>query len=376
MNAFDILSQLIGSYSPSGSEQNILNLLLQYFVNMGFKPNTVNGNLVLLIKGEDNSKAIIFNAHVDTVNFGYLSFWKHTPLKTKMLKGRVYGLGASDMKASLTCLILLAKKLRAKSPKCDVWFSFVVKEELDGSGTKSFVQWFKNSGYLKKYKQVSAIVCEPTNLNEIALGNKGNVFIKITTFGDSGHGSRPDLIKENAILKMSKIISQIENNKTIVLSKYSHKFMGLPSLGITMIESSSKSANKFSDSCTLTLDFRFTANFNENIKNLIKKMTNSIDNYKIENVDKFDIKNAPFVDKDEQIVLALSRASNIQKFSIVPFSTDLPTFTKNGIPACIFGPGNPRTIHKPNEYCEVNKIDKCVEIFYHTVELYVNDSLG
>ncbi|MHC4757810.1 MAG: M20/M25/M40 family metallo-hydrolase, partial [Planctomycetota bacterium] len=51
------------------------------------------------------------------------------------------------------------------------------------------------------------------------------------------------------------------------------------------------------------------------------------------------------------------------KTKAVGFTTDGPHFNKLNAPVVIFGPGKPDICHKPNEYIEVNDLEKAVEYY-------------
>lgn len=372
--SLNLIKKLVQIRSLSGEEGRLAKFIASYLSEKGVKTIEIkNAGLVAKIEGLDRSKALIFNTHMDTVSEGDLESWKYPPFGEKSGKvkgGKVYGLGASDMKASITSLLLLAERLKNKKPSCDVLLSFVVKEETDGSGTINFIRWFKDQQDFKKYDEIAAIVCEPTNLIEIDLGHRGNVFIKLTVKGDAGHGSRPDLIKTNATKQISSLVLDLESNKNKVLKNYSHPFMGNATIGTTSVESGKLgSPNRFPDSGSVGLDFRFVSGFDEKPERVIREILPDHE-FQYQELNKFDPENAAFVDRDEKVVQALSKASAINKFGIKLSSTDMATFVKNGIPACIFGPGKPELIHKSNEYCEIDKIEKATEIFVKTINIF------
>ncbi len=374
MNAKTIIKSLIQIQSYSGDEIKMLKLIKKLLKSINFDLIEIPGaGLVVKIPGTNKDRAIIFNCHVDTVHEGEISNWSYPPFGPKsgiVLGKKIFGLGASDMKASIASVLLLSQKFRKEKPKCDIWLAFVVKEETDGSGTTNFLKWFKKNGYPKKYQKISAIVCEPTGLSEIDLGHRGNVFIKLSIKGDSGHGSRPEEIKKNTTLELSRVVSEIESKKAIFLKEFNHPIMGNPTIGTTSIQAGNiNMPNKFPGMGSVGLDFRFNAGFTEKPENIIKKILPDIE-YQYEELTKFEPNNAPFVNQRETIIQALSKASGIKKFGIKMSSSDMATFVKNGIPACIFGPGDSSVIHKPNEYCDLDKVEKAADIFYKTIQLY------
>ena len=360
-----IIHDLIKISSISGKEQKIQKYIFAYLSKMKLGPFSVGGNVVIKISGHDKNKALIYNCHVDTVPAGDIALWKRNPFEGKIVGGDIYGLGASDEKAAIATLLLLAKKMTKNQPSCDVWLTFVVNEEIDGSGTKSFVEWFAKSEQ-KKYKHIAAVLAEPTDLNKIKLAHKGNIFLKITTHGDGGHGSKPDKIKIHAVKKMYEV-SEIVSKLAIKWAKeYKDELLGVPTVGLlTSISAGNiSSPNKFPDSCVATFDIRTTPKLHDKVLKLITHALPGIDV-------KVAYQPAPFgyTDKKEAIVKIIQKISRA-KLSISSGSNDLCFFTSAKIPGIVFGPGNENCIHQPNEYCLLENIDKCVKIYNKIIESF------
>jgi len=358
-----LLSDLVKIASVSGNEQELAEFLVIHLTSLGFSPFLQDGNVVVHITGENQDEAIIFNAHMDTVSAGDLSSWNYPPTGEKAgatSDGKLYGLGASDDKSGIASLVLLAESLKNSKPKNDVWLTFVTKEETDGSGTKNFLSRFSKDGWMKKYKKISAVICEPTDLEEIKIGHRGNMFIKITTYGDGGHGSRPHLVKANAITQANEIIKKLEVLGSVWAKKYHHPILGQPTLAVTTISAGDASSpNKFAESCVITLDIRTTPALHHNAISLLK-----------DELKEFDATIAMLhepgligdTDSDSEIVQKAKLLTGA-KITMSVGSNDLGFFTEANIPGIIFGPGAYAAIHKSNEYCEIEKIEKAADIY-------------
>lgn len=360
----DILKDLIHIKSESGSEQEIQNYILDFLTSRGLKPVLVKGNVSLLIEGDKSDKCLIFNAHVDTVSYGSIPLWNKNPYSGYEFDGKIYGLGASDNKASVATLLLLAKELSVKKPDCNVIFMFTVGEEVDGHGTNDIVKWL-SSKHLKQYKSMSAIVCEPTSLATAGLAHKGNLFLKITTVGKSGHGSVPINLKDHAVIKMYKVVESLQKLNTIWSNKYKNKILGSPTIGIATSISAGNLAtpNKFPDMCTATFDVRTVPAMHQVALSQIKKVVAKLG--KVEYL--FPPVGCAYTDPHSDIAKIFK---NVVKVNLVAFSgsSDMPFFTQKGIPTVIFGPGEASQMHKPNEYCYAYKVEKCVTIFKKVIQ--------
>ncbi|MCL5091107.1 MAG: M20/M25/M40 family metallo-hydrolase, partial [Patescibacteria group bacterium] len=159
-----LTQELIAIPSLSGKEKAVQEFLFQKLTEMGSEPFFQGENLVLHLKGKDGSRSFVFNSHVDVVDPGEISRWKYSPWEAVIAEDRLYGRGAADMKAGVAASATVAKELLKQKDDLptDVWFVFVTKEETDGSGTKSFTEWFKSQGYWDQYQQIGAVFTEPT----------------------------------------------------------------------------------------------------------------------------------------------------------------------------------------------------------------------
>lgn len=180
MNYERLLKDLVGIKSYSGEEVEVKDYIKGWLEERQVAVVAQAGNLVVHLEGRDKTRAFIFNSHMDTVSAGDLP-WKYGPWTPTTEDDRIVGLGASDMKSGLTASLLLAEKISHSGvPPVDMWFTYVVNEEVDGAGTKSFVDWFKDEGHLRRYTDMAAIFTEPTGFSELEHGHKG---IKAVIFG-------------------------------------------------------------------------------------------------------------------------------------------------------------------------------------------------
>jgi acetylornithine deacetylase/succinyl-diaminopimelate desuccinylase family protein len=356
-----LLADLIKIKSVSGNENEISQFIFDWLKESGIKVTEQDGNIVAYIKGVNSKKALIFNGHMDTVPPGDIKKWKYGPFEPTVVDGKMYGLGASDMKGSLVVMMMCAKKFNKIKPSCDLWFTFVVKEEVDGSGTKESLNWLDRQGCLKKYHQLAGIIGEPTGLQEVELGHRGNVFLHVTVTGQSGHGSRPEEIKKHSIKQALQLVERLEKIKGKWQEDYCHKHLGAPTVGWTGIQAGDFQApNKFPDQCKLQFDFRTTPSMHQDIKKEIGKWLDG-------SGAKFSLVSEPcsygWCDSKEKIVKIVRKIVPKSKLMVSKAATDQCFYTQRNIPAIIFGPGEKKMAHQTNEYFPVNQLEKAFVIY-------------
>lgn len=131
--------------------------------------------------GLGQGPSLILNGHVDVVPAGDERLWRFPPWRATVAEGRVYGRGALDMKGGLACGIYAARAL------CDVGIRLrgrlliqsVIGEEDGGCGMLATV--------LRGHTADAAIIMEPTEL-AVAPAQAGALNFRITVPGASAHG--------------------------------------------------------------------------------------------------------------------------------------------------------------------------------------------
>ena len=140
--------------------------------------------LVLTIPGNGKGKSIIFNAHSDTVSAGNLENWNSDPFSGDYAKGIIFGRGACDDKGPLISALWAMSILSKIVPTIDcgdVMLELVPGEEDSiGLGTLGSIK--------QGYKADAAIILEPTD-NIPRCASRGGLRFTITARGRSIHGT-------------------------------------------------------------------------------------------------------------------------------------------------------------------------------------------
>jgi acetylornithine deacetylase len=151
---------------------------------------------VVGVMGEDTGgRSLIFNGHVDVVPPGDEVNWRYPPWQGTITEGRVYGRGAADMKGGLSCALFAAKALRDAGVGLEgrLMIESVIGEEDGGVGTLGAV--------LRGYKADGAVVAEPTELI-VAPAQAGAFNFRVTVPGKAAHGC----VREEGISPIEKFI--------------------------------------------------------------------------------------------------------------------------------------------------------------------------
>jgi acetylornithine deacetylase len=132
--------------------------------------------------GAHGGRSLILNGHVDVVPAGDVANWHYPPWQGTIAQGRVYGRGALDMKGGLCCALFAAKALRDAGVrlKGKLLIESVIGEEDGGVGTLAAV--------LRGYRADGAIVVEPTDM-VVAPAQAGALNFRVTVPGLAAHGA-------------------------------------------------------------------------------------------------------------------------------------------------------------------------------------------
>lgn len=362
------LCDLIAISSQSGSEQQILLFVADWLKRHGLTISRQSVGVATFIKGKRSDRCLILNGHVDTVGPGNLNDWATDPLTPKKIAGKIYGLGASDMKSGVAVLMELADYFSTHTPACDLCFMFVGGEEIDGAGTRQLVKWFQNKSADKRYKTIEAVIAEPTGLEKVEIGHRGNQFVKIAVNGHSGHAAFP-LPGDSAILLTSKIIMGLQDLQKSWIKQFKDSTMGSPSIAVTGLRAGDFDApNQIAGESIIQLDIRTLPEMHDAAPDLLNKFLATL-------TDKAKVVSCEsalpgFTDDSSRLRRTFQKLYPKLPQEAMVGSSDICFFVNSGIPAIIFGPGQKETIHNKNEYMIARNLGKCFEIMKEVIEGY------
>ena len=134
--------------------------------------------------GNEDGPSLLLNGHTDVVPAGELERWNFDPWRATYDEesGNVYGRGALDMKGGLCCAIYAIKAIMNAGVKLKgkVSVESVFGEEDGGSGTLAAI--------VRGHKADAAVIMEPTELM-IAPAQAGCFNFKVTIPGKAAHGA-------------------------------------------------------------------------------------------------------------------------------------------------------------------------------------------
>lgn len=315
-------------------------------------------NVYATFKGEKD-KSLMFNGHIDTMPPGNEALWTSPPFAPEIRDGKLYGLGACDMKGGLMAAVMAVKLFQdAGIPlPVDVVITSVVDEE--GGGNGSIV------AALNGQKADAVVVCEPT-ARKLIVANMGFVFFKVEVEGRAIH-SASKWLGVSAIEKAWKIIRAIDELEHKWLLNHKHPLLPPPSNNVGVIEGG-VAGSTIADYCA----FKTCVHYHPgtmNHKAVVKEYTDAInlccegDEWLREHKPKISIYQAGGayeIDADAPIVkkfqasFALAMGSETEVIGS-PAGCDSRVWQNIAkCPTVQYGPGRQSECHIINEYIEVS----------------------
>lgn len=351
-------------------------------------------NLVGVYKGTGGGRSLIFNGHVDTVAPGPLELWDVAePYSGKVLNGRIYGRGTTDMKgADVAAIYALKALLKAGyKPKGDVIVETVSGEEMmqPEIGTSATV----NRGY----RADAAIVVEasaPPYRLAILTASPGVLILKVTVKGKAAHtsmrdeviraGGRGRAVAVSAIDKAMIIYNGLNKLEDEWGQTKSHPAFTRPghfTLCPATFAGGLDGIAFIPAECTITYVIWHTPQ--ETKEQVIKEIETHVHN--LAQTDSWLRENPPELDwwggwwwppydvpKDAPICRAaavaceavLNEPAKYYGFTAVDDATFL---NQAGIPTITLGPGSIEVAHTANEYIEIKDLLDAAKIYALTI---------
>lgn len=290
------------------------------------------GNALLVRCGKPNGPRIGLFGHSDTVPPNSAQ-----PHHIDWQNGRIYGLGASDMKSGLAVMLRLIAD--AESLPCELVCVFYDREEgpVHLSGMVPLCE--AEGDFLRT---LTAAVClEPTS-NRIEAGCSGSLQAQVFAKGKRAHSARPWL-GENAIYQVTPLLQKLAGWQRRAVDKLGLTFYEVMSATQILTENA---RNVIPDRVMVNVNYRFCPG-------------KTLDTAEAElrecigpgfDVHLVDASPSGAVCTDHPIVSSWIKQSGAAVTAKQAW-TDVARLTGLGIAAVNCGPGDPEQAHKVGEWC-------------------------
>ena len=200
-----LTEQLIARASVTPRDEGCQAVIAQRLEALGFRCETIESgpddfrviNLWARL-GTGQQPTLIFAGHTDVVPTGPATAWGSDPFAPTHRDGKLYGRGASDMKASLAAMVVACEEFVAEHPEPGIDIAFLLTSDEEGpavDGTVVVCERLQQRGERLDW----CIVGEPTSVERtgdmIKNGRRGTMSGKLTVKGIQGHIAYPHLAR-------------------------------------------------------------------------------------------------------------------------------------------------------------------------------------
>ncbi len=274
--------------------------------------------------------------HLDTVKCA-----ENQPLKID--DGRVYGCGATDMKAGVAVMLALLERWRELEKARPVWVFYDGEEgPFEGNGLNAVFA----GGILQGLD--FAFILEPTD-GSVQPGCMGTMHALITVRGKRAHAARP-WQGENALYRAAPLLERFAARPRRPVQFGELVFYEVMTVTQARTENS---PNVVPDAVTLNVNLRFApGNTAEQAEAELRELVGDDGEIQIT-----DSAPAGEVVTDHPLLAPWLQQEGLAMQPKQAW-TDLARFTSHGIPAVNFGPGETAQAHQAGEWCSIDSLEK------------------
>ncbi|QHE76455.1 succinyl-diaminopimelate desuccinylase [Hydrogenophaga sp. PBL-H3] len=374
-----LTEQLIARASVTPRDEGCQSVIAQRLSALGFACETIESgpddfrvtNLWARL-GTGQQPTLIFAGHTDVVPTGPASAWSSDPFAPTHRDGKLYGRGASDMKASLAAMVVACEEFVAMHPRPAIDIAFLLTSDEEGpavDGTVVVCERLKQRGERLDW----CIVGEPTSVERtgdmIKNGRRGTMSGKLTVKGIQGHIAYPHLAK-NPIHLAAPALAELAGTAWDA----GNAFFPPTSWQISNIHGGTGASNVIPG--TVVIDFNFRFSTESTPEGLQQRVAGILARHGLLPDSGYDLSwtlgGRPFLTPPGTLVDAVREAIR----SEIGIETELSTtggtsdgrFIAQVCPQVIeLGPPN-ATIHKIDEHVAVSDIEPLKNIYRRTLD--------
>jgi LysW-gamma-L-lysine carboxypeptidase len=287
-------------------------------------------------------------------------------LPVRKENNKLYGAGAVDAKSSLAAMIIAPATLARESAlHANVLVVGAVEEEATSRGIKHVIEQKLQADY--------AIFGEPSGVENITIGYKGSLHLKITCKTETGHSSTP-WFYENALEKAFDLWQQIKNAYPPV-EKQESPFCAVTACLVKLV--GGRGNSKVPSRSEMRIDIRVPPQFTANqvfkvFSSVIKQWQDANPKVQVK-VTIMDQNEAFEVAKNSLLVKAMSSA--IRKVLNKPATLLRKTGTGDmnilgramSMPIVTYGPGDSHLDHTKDEHIDIREYSQGIEVYKETI---------
>lgn len=331
--------------SVTGEEERLCDdLEARVSASPAWEIERVSNNLAIRRRDPDPARRkIVFAGHLDTVPE------PEGGLPVRVEGDRVYGRGASDMKAGDAVMLALLEDFPWEGGRFEPYFVFYEREEgpYAGNGLEAV---FAESPWVLDADL--ALVPEPT-AGALEVGCVGTAQVEVTFRGKSAHSARP-WQGENALTAAGRFLSELHEHpaEEVVVEGLTFYEVLTPTMA-----RGGRARNVVPDSFWINVNHRFAPG--KDIEDVKRTFAGLLRDSRGASFEIVDFAPSGPVSLENPLLRELI-GSGVEVRPKQAW-TDVARFAQRGVAAANFGPGLPAQAHQETEYAEIPLLKECHE---------------
>ncbi len=312
---------------------------------------------------------LCFAGHTDVVPAGDEDAWSVPPFSGTVKDGKIIGRGASDMKGQIAAFVAAISSFLEGNTNHKGSISLLItgdEENESINGTERVLEWMAQNNQLPDV----CLVGEPSNPDfmgqELKIGRRGSLSGVLTVHGVQGHVAYPARA-DNPLPTLVKLLSALQGT---VFDKGSAYFQPT-NLEITTIDVGNTATNVIPARGTAKFNLRYSDRWTkEALSEKIRQVLDAVDtNYDL----KLTVGAEGFLTQPGEWTALISaiveRETGHKPALTTGGGTSDARFVAKYCPVVEFGMTN-QTIHKVDEYCTLDDLEKCTSIYREILKSY------
>lgn len=304
----------------------------------------------LIAKIGDGEGGLVLSGHSDTVPCDK-GDWESDPFSLTENDGRLYGLGAADMKGFVAVCMAVAARVDAKRLKRPLYIVATADEESSMDGARLLAD-------MNEPKAEYCIIGEPTDLVPITR-HKGVMMEALQIEGGAGHASDPDSAP-NAIDGLGRVVIALNRWRDQLKTRYPAPEFAVPYPTVNFGHvHGGDNPNRICAHAELHVDLRPVPGID------LELLRSEMEQQAAEALEGTGCRVArrplfrgiePFANLGEGLLVPLVERLSGHQANSVSFGTEAGFFAALGMETVVWGPGRISEAHQPNEYIECDQL--------------------
>ncbi len=361
---------LIARPSLTPEDAGCQDVLIERLRAIGFECETLIFDDVTNLWARRGNAAplLAFAGHTDVVPPGPLEQWDSDPFQPEIRDGLLYGRGAADMKSSIAAMVTACERFVEQHPDHNGSIALLItsdEEAIAINGTVKVIETLEARGEKIDW----ALIGEPSSRSQVGdvvkNGRRGSINAKLVINGVQGHVAYPHKV-DNPIHRAMPALHDLARHEW----DQGNSHFPPTSFQISNINSGTGVSNVVPGHAEVLFNLRYSTEIDAH--QIIETTRVILDKHELDYDINWSISGYPFLTPEGELVIAAQQA--IMQHTGIATSLETSGGTSDGrfiaptgAQVLELGPVN-ESIHKLNEYVNVEDLDKLSDIYQGILE--------